>query len=794
MVVQYPNMSLKKFDVVIDYRYLPASKVFYILTKKGNFNSLSSIDDKGVVKEFWSDTAKILSWLENVDKSSIVFMTEQKRSRKEFREVLYYTYGSNQPRKIISDDMSLVYKEFVIPRDPFAFTENGLLIYLKEKQKPVIKGNGKASGIDVWSYFDPIFQTAQKTSKDYQRKFAHTIDLTSGQITRLEYDGELININEGASTRYFILYKYKQDALLKFDPNSDETVNMDIHKTTREFNWNSALQPDVFLINSKDGSRQLLRKQVRPYAGDLPSFYLSPNGKYVIQFNGEDRHYYSFEISSGKWRKITADIKAPLEKGNVIDNHMVAHYYKPAGLPTWENSADNILIPDTYSDIWRVSLDGQKPPINITGGFAKQNKVLLRFVSNTSVLNQSSLVYLELSWKNTDRPNRHKNGGLYELNLSNRSLRTLIKEKGDAQISILASSGNSVLLKREYTDKPEDFVFTNDFRDFREVNSSLPEERTKRAVNKEFISWKTFDGLDCYGMLTKPRDFDPNKKYPVIVKYYELARFDTKFEWEPKDGQYKEFDEYLNKGYLVFQPEIYQDKIGQPCLNAYNCVVSGTKQLLKRSYIDAKRIGIIGSSMGGFETNCLITQTNIFAAAVSNSGMSDMISNYLGDIPGSEHTKSQTPTIEVGQPRLGTTMWKNLDVYIANSPVLHADKVTTPLLLVHSKDDYNVPYLQSVEMFKALRRTGKKVWLITGPTGGHGGPRGSAYFTMQFFDHYLKESAPGKWMTQGLPQRLKGIMDPLELDMEISEPPPPIVYEKEAVIPIQVKDKPRKQK
>ncbi|MFW2475919.1 MAG: alpha/beta hydrolase family protein, partial [Sediminibacterium sp.] len=679
---------------------------------------------------------------------------------------------------------------------PFAFIDegNGLLLYLKEKVQPLAQKTGPGKDVDIWSYFDPVFQTAQLASTNLRRKLAFSINLRTDQINRLEQDDELIVYgNHDASTRFFILYKYKRDVLQK-EENYGNGIST--FYSTKEFNWNSALEPDVFLISSEDGSRKILRKQVRPFADDLPPFYLSPNGKYVVQFCGTDRHYYSYEILSGIWRKLTNDINVPLELGGNVANHVIADYYKPAGIVRWERDSLCLLIKDYYSDIWRVSLTAQKPSVCITGGFAKRNNVDLSVngLENFSNSLIDSTVFLKVSWNNKNTQNRHKNPGFYSLNLYTRLLKPLIKEKGTIFYSIQSRHANKMVLKKQHSDKPESYVFAENFKELRDLKSSLPDQQVGPAVNKEFMSWKTFDGLECYGMLYKPKDFDPSKKYPVIVTYYELLSFDQRklFELEG-DERYKYHSYFLENGYLVFESEIYQEKMGQTCYNAYNCVVPGVKMLLKRIYIDPKRIGINGHSFGGYETNCLITQTNLFAAAVARSGISNMISMALGDIPGSKSIRTSSTLAETGQNRMGTTIWKNLDVYIANSPVLHADKVNTPLLLLHSKDDYNVPYLQSVEMFKALRRLGKKVWLISGDSGGHGGPKFWGQYMIQFFDYYLKGLAPRKWMTEGVPASQKGIADPFEVDIENSSPPQPTIYDKEAVIPIQVKDKVRKQ-
>ena len=124
---------------------------------------------------------------------------------------------------------------------------------------------------------------------------------------------------------------------------------------------------------------------------------------------------------------------------------------------------------------------------------------------------------------------------------------------------------------------------------------------------------------------------------------------------------------------------------------------------------------------------------------------------------------------ENNQGRLGAPLWKMPDQYLKNSPILNADKVNTPLLMMQNKDDRVVPFSQGVELFTARRRQGKKVWLLHYYYEGHSLNEGKAAvdFTIrmkQFFDHYLKDAPAPKWMTKGLPAIMKGIEDGLSVD------------------------------
>jgi len=189
-------------------------------------------------------------------------------------------------------------------------------------------------------------------------------------------------------------------------------------------------------------------------------------------------------------------------------------------------------------------------------------------------------------------------------------------------------------------------------------------------------------------------------------------------------------------------------------------------------------MGIAGGSWGGYETNYLVTHSDLFAAAYSACGVTDYFS-YYGTEEKDRSGASYTAFAETGQNRLGVTPWERPDLYIKNSPIFTADRVTTPLLIVHDANDYRVPFGQSVELFKALRRLGKRAWLLQYGKGHEGavpifGTSGIEDLDIrfkQFFDHYLKGAPAPRWMTRGVPARMKGVDSGLELDTEIETPP-----------------------
>src|SRR5262249_37602711 len=138
-----------------------------------------------------------------------------------------------------------------------------------------------------------------------------------------------------------------------------------------------------------------------------------------------------------------------------------------------------------------------------------------------------------------------------------------------------------------------------------------------------------------------------------------------------------------------------------------------------------------------------------------------------------DHRESQS-LVEVGQQQTRATLWQRPDFYLDQSAVLHADRVTTPMLLIHNKLDGIVHWRQGVEWYMALRRLRKRVWMLQYDNGIHFNEgRDAEDVTLrmnQFFDYYLKGVAPAKWMTQGIPANLKGIDSGFALDNSDTKP------------------------
>jgi dipeptidyl aminopeptidase/acylaminoacyl peptidase len=323
-------------------------------------------------------------------------------------------------------------------------------------------------------------------------------------------------------------------------------------------------------------------------------------------------------------------------------------------------------------------------------------------------------------------------------------------------------------------DRFPNWFLTKDFKDYQPLNDMQP-QRNYNWLTSELVTWKLPDGKMDQGILYKPENFDPKRRYPVIFYYYEeLSSGVNRFLMPEYSQGGIDVPTYVSNGYLVFEPDI-DYKVGHPGQSVCNAIVSAAEYLEQFLWVDKDHMGLMGHSWGGFETNYVITHNHLFAAAASMSGISDEISKYNSIRGINGLGQNDQWYCETGQDRIGATLWQRPDLYFENSPVLLADKVTTPVLLMANHQDGAVLYTQGLEFFLALRRMGKKAWLLQYDNGTHTvqEPIDMKDVTMrmqQFFDYYLKGKTPPIWMTEGIPAIKKQIDSGLELDESGKQP------------------------
>lgn len=300
--------------------------------------------------------------------------------------------------------------------------------------------------------------------------------------------------------------------------------------------------------------------------------------------------------------------------------------------------------------------------------------------------------------------------GLVHYDPKTRKLADLIKDSRLYSDFRLSEDGTTFVFARADGNRPPDlFAADASFKNVRKLTDGNPQLKDMRLGKTQLIPYLDADGKKLFGVLYYPSDYVAGQKYPTVFLLYEQF-FDDSF-----NGTIS----VLNaNGYAVMQPSVNLE-MGFPGEAWAKGVTAAANKLIDMGIADEERLGVQGTSYGGYATNLLITQTNRFKAAINISGKVNMISFYT-DSPRLGVRNIHAP--EKSQDRIGSTLWQQPQKYIQHSAIMFADRIKTPLLLISGELDTNVPARQAMEMYYALRRLGKDVTWVQYMNGGHGMP------------------------------------------------------------------------
>ena len=303
-------------------------------------------------------------------------------------------------------------------------------------------------------------------------------------------------------------------------------------------------------------------------------------------------------------------------------------------------------------------------------------------------------------------------------------METLVLDDGLYRGWQISDDGSTIAYTRSDGDRPDDVWVAGDrFSSPTRLTELNPEMADVAVARTELIEYLDVDGNTLYGILYYPANYEPGRTYPMVAEIYEQF-FDNGF------------NENMNlitaQGWFGFRPSV-QFEEGYPGEAWIKAVPNAVNEIIGRGLVDEDKIGVYGQSYGGYATNLLITQTDRFAAAANVSGKVNIIS-FLGDSP--KITTRNYAASEVGQDRIGASLWEQPQKYINTSAVMFADRIETPLLMLSGEGDWNVPATNQREMYYALRRLEKDVVWVHYTAGGHGAGRASS--VADFHDHWQR--------------------------------------------------------
>ncbi|MGQ8869586.1 alpha/beta hydrolase family protein [Myroides sp. TSA_177.3] len=615
------------------------------------------------------------------------------------------------------------------------FSKNGKRLYFGIAPQPIAKDTTLIADdhaiVDVWHYKEDYLQPQQLVNLDKDLKKSYLATMNLAKVN------EIVALAD--ETANYTSLVDEGDAAIVFQASD--------YGRRVEKQWNISGVTSYYIVDVRTGARKEIVK-------DLPGrATISPKGTAVVYYNSQEANWYVYEVKTGITKQLNKGVTVSFAEEEFDMPDLPSAY----GIKGWTDNDESVLIGDRY-DIWEFYLKGNKAPRMITNGYGRQHNLtfdLLQLDDEKKSFNRNEKAIAAVL------DNQTKDAGYFYVNLKTGENPTKIVVENYGGFTSLSKAKNASV----YAVTKGNFTHSNDLYVGEQLNlmtqlSQLnPQQEEYNWGTNELVHWTTPNGYEATGVLFKPEDFDATKKYPMIVYFYEkLSDNLNRYEAPAPTPSRLNIPYFVSNGYLVFTPDIsYTD--GFPGKAAEEFINSGVEFLKENAWVDGDKIGIQGQSWGGYQVTYLVTVTDMYAAAWAGAPVANMTSAYGGIRWGTG--MSRQFQYEKTQSRIGKTLWEGYDLYIENSPLFKVPNITTPLVIMHNDNDGAVPWYQGIEMFMAMRRLEKPVWMLNYNGDEHNlmkrqNRKDIQIRQQQFFDYYLKGAQAPVWMVKGVPAVLKG--------------------------------------
>lgn len=662
----------------------------------------------------------------------------------------HWRVGDDAPAPVAQSGASGLPADWLVSEQAgLSFSEDGTRLFFgtaPPPPPPVEKDSlldNEVVTVDVWSWKDPYLQPMQKERAEEKKQQTYRAAYLTESDRRVQLATESVPAVTVAD-----------------EGNGAVALGVTNRPYRQQLSWDWPPAYDAHLIDLETGERTKVLTEVN----SVPQ--LSPAGRYVTWWDRSARAWKGLSTDTQTRVTLSSGIPHP-----VFDQrHDTPYPPGPYGLAGWTEGDEHILIYDKH-DIWAVDPTQPSAARAVTEEVGRRDSLRFRHVELTDERDPMAWG----AWPNAVNPPTQvpddlllsafnvetKAGGYYRDRVggSDTPTRLLMMDRSFSGLTAAEDTDRLLYRRESFQEFPDLWTASRSFQNPTQISTVNPQQRRYRWGTAELVEWTSVNGESLEGILYKPEDFDPSKTYPMMTYFYEQYSNDLHQHYAPEAHRsIINFTFYASRGYLVFVPDIHYEE-GYPGESAMQSVMPGVTMLADRSYVDADRIGVQGHSWGGYQIAHMVTKTNLFAAAEAGAPVSNMVSAYGGIRWGSG--MSRMFQYEDTQSRIGGSLWDMPMRYINNSPIFQADRIETPLLMMHNDHDTAVPWEQGIELFVALRRLNKPAWLINYNDAPHwpttlAEKRDWTRRLQQYFDHYLKGAPAPVWLKEGIPAVEKG--------------------------------------
>lgn len=668
-----------------------------------------------------------LSFSESGKNLGFIVDTDTTKIQVRPNELYLWQEGKDKAEKLM--DATTAPSGYLVSSDGnVSFSKDESKLFFGLRTPPIIKDtiltDDEIVKVEVWTYDEPRLYTVQELQlkNDTVQSYLSAVHLNSKKLVPL------------ASMAY-------PKGELGDEGNAPYALVHTSIPYELESQWTGHDYKDYALIDTGTGETTMEFRRTF-------NMHLSPKSKYTFGYSPADSTWFAYDIESRGYKALT--------KGKPFFDELndSPDYPSSYGLAGFTHDDAAIILYDRY-DLWQF--DPKTGAANrLTQG--RENKTRYRYVK----LDQEER-YLdpEGNWLLTSFNENSKNSGFVSYSPKNKKIKELVSGPYHyANIKKAKLAENMLFTRESFQEFPDLRVTDGTFKKVTVLSNANAQQKEYSWGSIELINWTSLDGKALTGLLVKPENFDPTKKYPLLVNFYERSSDELFRHRHPKPERSSiNYSFYSSRGYVIFNPDV-EYRIGYPGESAYNCVIPGVTALIEKGFVDKENIGVQGHSWGGYQIAYLVTRTDIFKAAEAGAPVPNMISAY-GGIRWWTGLSRQFQ-YEHTQSRIGGTPWEYPARYIENSPIFNIDKINTPLLVMHNDADGHVPWYQGIEFFVSLRRLGKPSWFLNYNGEPHWPVKlqNRKDFNIrmaQFFDYYLKGAPKPMWMERGVPAIEKGV-------------------------------------
>ncbi len=661
----------------------------------------------------------------------LAFLSDQAEYDKEVSpyRAYYWKPGQTAAVELVSASTRGVPQGMVVSdQAPPRFSEDGQRLFLgtaPPPQPPAPEGAPQPRNVDLWHWQDPQLQPMQRVraQQERTRSYRAVVHLADKRFVQL-------------GTPEFPTIAPGEDAARAIG-TSDLAYQ-------REMSWDTTYN-DVALVDLKSGQRQ----QVLEHWRGAPS--MSPAGKYLLYFDENEADWYTYRIADGVKANLTEKLKINFWR----EDHDTPNLPPAYGSAGWTKNDGSVVLYDKY-DLWEIKPDGTSPRM-ITNGYGRQTRTVFRY---RSLDPEERAIPTDKPLLLSANDDETESSGFYRVAYAGAAApdKIVMADKSFGAVIKAKNADRVVFTQSRFDEFPDLWVSDTTFKDMKKVSNANPQQAEYLWGKTELMHYINADGRSLRAIIAKPENFDPSKKYPLMVYIYEELSEGLHSYRAPAPGTSINITRYVSNGYVVLMPDIVYET-GYPGESAEKCVIPAVNTVVAQGFIDPKRIGIQGHSWGGYQITHLITRTNMFAAVQAGASVSNMISAYGGIRWGTG--MSRAFQYEKTQSRIGQPPWDAPLQFIENSPIFWVEKVRTPYLSIHNDEDDAVPWYQGIEFFSAMRRLGKEAYMFVYNGEPHGLRQrdNMKHWTVhqdEFFDHFLLGKPKPEWMEKGVPYLERG--------------------------------------